>query len=486
MITKPGHTGTTEEPSTGRNVTVGHLLVVDDDPTHLALVRGWLEAEGFEVTVADSGESALSAIEVRRPDLVITDLVMGEIDGIRLLREVHRQDPVMPIIIMSGQAGIPDAVKATHLGACAFLTKTIEREAFVAEVQQALRSPSGKETVAGDGFGAKIVHRSQIMAELLGRARLVAEVDTTVLITGETGTGKEILAEAIHAASPRAGAPFIAINCSALPEELLESELFGHEKGAFTGAANRHEGLFQAADGGTLFLDEIGDMPLSLQAKLLRVLQDFKVRPVGSTSAVPVDVRIISATHHNLEELVERGDFRQDLFYRLSVVPLRMPSLHERREDIALLVEHFLVRVAERTSRRPKRFAPDAMRHLLAAEMPGNVRQLQNLVEQCSVLSPSDMIPAALVSQALSEKQGEFPTLDEAKQSFERRYLIGVLRAAEGNITTAARMAGRNRTEFYKLLGRHNLDPEKFRRRVARGNAKNSDGGPHPIRQDRS
>jgi len=449
----------------GKHAKSTHLLIVDDDRDHLALVERWLKLEGFDVTAADSGEAALGVLEARRPDLVVTDLVMGEIDGIRLLREIHRYDPVMPVIIMSGQAGIPEAVKATHLGACAFLTKPIEREALITEVRQTLTARTGRDGFADEGFAPKMVYRSQIMAELLGRARLVAAVDTTVLITGDTGTGKEVLAEAIHSASPRASSPFVAINCSALPEELLESELFGHEKGAFTGAVTRHDGLFQAANEGTLFLDEIGDMPLALQAKLLRVLQDFKVRPVGATTAVPVDVRIISATHHDLEKLVEQGDFREDLFYRLSVVPLRMPSLRERREDILLLVDHFLRLVGERTGRPAKRFAPDSMRHLLAADLPGNVRQLQNLIEQCSVLSPSDIIPAALTAQALREKPVEIPTLDEAKQSFERRYLIGVLRAAEGNVTTAARMAGRNRTEFYKLLGRHTLDPTRFRRR---------------------
>jgi two-component system response regulator GlrR len=444
-----------------------HLLVVDDDRDHLALIQRWLELADFTVTGAESGETALAVLESKRPDLVITDLVMTGIDGIRLLREIHRHDPVMPVIIMSGQAGIPEAVRATHLGASTFLTKPIERETLVKEVAQALAAHTGAENHASEGFGANIVYRSQTMAELLGRARLVAAVDTTVLITGETGTGKEVLAEAIHRASPRAKSPFVAINCSALPEELLESELFGHEKGAFTGAVTRHDGLFQAADGGTLFLDEIGDMPLPLQAKLLRVLQDFKVRPVGSTQAIPVDVRIISATHHDLEQLVEHNEFREDLFYRLSVVPLHMPSLRERREDIPLLAEHFLKRVAERTARPVKRFAPDALRHLMGADLPGNVRQLQNLVEQCSVLSPSDIIPVSLAAQALREKPSEIPTLDEAKQTFERRYLTGVLRAAEGNITTAARMAGRNRTEFYKLLGRHNLDPTSFRQRPA-------------------
>ena len=443
------------------------VMVVDDDCDHLALVERWLSLEGIGVAPAKSGETALAILETQRPDLVISDLVMTGIDGIHLLREIHRHDPVMPVIIMSGQAGIPEAVKATHLGASAFLTKPIQREALIAEVRQALTAQTGKDLKDNGGFATKIVHRSQIMAELLGRARLVAAVDTTLLITGETGTGKEILAEAIHAASARSQAPFVAINCSALPEELLESELFGHEKGAFTGAITRHEGLFQAADGGTLFLDEIGDMPLSLQAKLLRVLQDFKVRPVGSIHAVPVDVRIISATHHDLERLVEQGDFREDLFYRLSVVPLHMPNLRERREDIPLLTDHFLHRVADRTHRPAKRFAPDALHHMIGADLPGNVRQLQNLVEQCSVLSPSDIIPLSLTAQALREKPAQIPTLDEARQAFERRYLICVLRAAEGNITTAARIAGRNRTVFYKLLGRHSLDPARFRERTS-------------------
>jgi two-component system, NtrC family, response regulator GlrR len=462
------------------------LLVVDDDRDHLALVQRWLTLEGYEVTPADSGEAALAFLEAQRPDLVISDLVMRGMDGIRLLREIHRHDPVMPVIIMSGQAGIPEAVKATHLGATAFLTKPIQREALVAEVAQALSAHTGREPTDVNSFAPKLVHRSQIMAELLGRARLVAAVDTTVLITGETGTGKEVLAEAIHHGSPRAEKPFVAINCSALPEELLESELFGHEKGAFTGAVTRHEGLFAAADGGTLFLDEIGDMPVSLQAKLLRVLQDFKVRPVGSTRAIPVDVRIISATHHELERLVETGDFREDLFYRLSVVPLHMPSLRERREDIPLLVDHFLRRMAHRTGRPPKRFAPEALRHLVSADLPGNVRQIQNLVEQCSVLSPSDIIPLALTAQALREKPAQIPSLDEAKQAFERRYLIGVLRAAEGNITTAARMAGRNRTEFYKLLGRHNLDPTRFRQRAPGKDRKDSDAAPGAVRHEQA
>jgi two-component system response regulator GlrR len=301
------------------------------------------------------------------------------------------------------------------------------------------------------------------MQELLGRARLVASGDSSVLITGETGTGKEVLARAIHDGGPRRAAPFVGINCSALPEQLLESELFGHEKGAFTGAVARHQGLFQAAHQGTLFLDEIGDMPLPLQAKLLRVLQDFRVRPVGSVRSVSVDVRTISATHRDLEDMVAKGEFRADLYYRLNVVPLRVPSLRERREDIPLLVEHFLDTLARRQGRAKKRLAPEAMQCLAAAALPGNIRQLQNVVEQCTVLSTSEVIPPGLVAEALRDQPGGILPLDEAKLAFERRYLVGVLRTTEGKVAAAARLAGRNRTEFYKLLQRHGLDPARFR-----------------------
>ena len=440
-----------------------HLLVVDDDRDHLALVQRWLEVAGYSVSSAKSGERALAMLDDKRPDLVITDLVMAGIDGMRLLQEIHRHDPVMPIIILSGQAGIAEAVEATHLGASTFLSKPIDRQTLIVEVEKALSFQAGSNLTDTESFGAKIVYRSQVMAELLGRARLVSSVDTTVLISGETGTGKEILAEAIHQASPRHSAPFVAINCSALPEELLESELFGHEKGSFTGAITRHEGLFRAAHGGTLFLDEIGDMPLSMQAKLLRVLQDYKVRPVGSTRAYSVDVRIISATHHDLDRLVRQDAFREDLYYRLSVVPLHMPSLRERRDDIPLLMEYFLKSIALSTRRPPKRFSPEAQRRLMGADLPGNVRQLQNLAEQCSVLSPSNIIPLALTNQALRERPGEMPTLDQTRQTTDRRYLVGILRAAGGNVAAAARIAGRNRTEFYKLLARHELDPSRFR-----------------------
>lgn len=446
------------------------VLAVDDDTDHLALVERWLQLAGLQVRTATCGRDALVLLEIQRPDLVLTDLVMDEMDGLRLLSEIHRQDPVMPVMILSGRAAIPDALKAAHLGVTEFLTKPIQRDELTAVVMRALETVVGRRAASNSAFSRHIVHQSQLMREVLGKARLVAAADSSVLITGETGTGKEVLAKAIHEGSPRRDAAFVSINCSALPEQLLESELFGHEKGAFTGAVSRHKGLFQTANEGTLFLDEIGDMPLSLQAKLLRVLQDFQVRPVGSLQAVSVDVRLVSATNRDLEDMMSQGEFRADLYYRLNVVPLHLPSLRERREDIPLLIDHFLQEIARRQGCLRKRLSPQAIEYLVRTRLPGNIRQLQNIVEQCSVLSTSSVIPVGLVSDALRDQPGDVLPLDEAKLSFERRYLVGVLRTTEGNVTGAAKLAGRNRTEFYKLLHRHGLDPADFRAELSSAN----------------
>jgi two-component system response regulator GlrR len=283
-----------------------------------------------------------------------------------------------------------------------------------------------------------------------------------VLIRGESGTGKEVLARAIHKASPRIDNPFVAINCAAIPDQLLESELFGHAKGAFTGAVASHQGLFMAADSGTLFLDEIGDMPLALQAKLLRVLQEREIRPIGSGNSIPVDVRIISATHRNLAEAVAEGQFREDLYYRLNVVTLSLPALRERPEDIPLLARHFLEQ--QPAKRRAKAFTPEAMEMLVANEWPGNVRQLQNVVDHCSVLSSTPLISTALVARALHDKESvQDLSYANAKKQFERDYLIRLLKITGGQVSEAARLAGRNRTEFYRLLGKHQLTPSMFK-----------------------
>jgi len=439
------------------------LLLVDDDPDMLALLKVWFAEADLRVVTAASGSEALTQLDLNRPDLVITDLVMDEMDGLRLLREIHLHDPIMPVIMLSGEAQIDDAMQAAHLGVSAFLTKPAKREPVLEEVRRVLDRSGTQRQGAGQGFANRIIYRGTVMASLIEKARLVAASDSTVLITGNTGTGKELLAEAIHDGSARCAKPFVSINCSAIPDQLLESELFGHEKGAFTGAINRHEGLFQAADGGTLFLDEIGDMPLNLQSKLLRVLQDFHIRPLGATRSLPVDVRIISATHQDLESAVADNTFREDLYYRLSVVPLHLPGLDERREDIGPIVDHLLHTLGERHSRSARHFSPEARDYLQTASWPGNIRQLANVVEQCLVLSGTEILPLELVTSALRSQPAEVPSLDAARRSFERRYLIDILRISSGNVANAARLAGRNRTEFYKLLSRHHLDAGEFR-----------------------
>ncbi|MGH8683628.1 MAG: sigma-54 interaction domain-containing protein, partial [Burkholderiales bacterium] len=315
---------------------------------------------------------------------------------------------------------------------------------------------------AGD-WRANFITASPRMEDLLRRARLVAQSEASVLIVGASGTGKELLARAIHGASKRAAAPFVAVNCAAIPEALLESELFGHRKGAFTGAIYDHKGLFQSAEGGTVFLDEIGDMPVALQSKLLRALQEREVRPIGTSQAVPVDVRIVSATHRNLEERVASGQFREDLYYRLNVVSFPIPALAERPEDILPLARHFLTTTAARYGKDVRALAPDALELMVGAPWPGNVRQLANVVEQAVALATSPIVPAALVASALKAEPAGLTPLDEAKRAFERDYLIRILRITKGNVSHAARLAQRNRTEFYKLLDRHRLQPSMFK-----------------------
>ncbi len=437
------------------------LLVVDDDQEILTLLNNWLIKEGYSVAAALSGEEALQNIAAARPNLVITDLYMNGISGMQLLNTIHSDNPLLPVIMLSGQAQIQDAMKATHLGCSAFLTKPINQEELLNQIRQVLRLSRDKKS--GEGFVRDIIYRSKPMAELIDLAESVADTNVTLFISGATGTGKEIIAKAIHKASSRREHSFIAVNCGAIPEHLLESELFGHEKGAFTGANTRHEGLFMAANGGTLFLDEIGDMPLSLQVKLLRVLQDLEVRPVGSTRTYPIDVRIISATHKDLEKAVAEGEFREDLYYRLKVVPLYMPSLEERSDDIPLLVDHYLEQYSIRNKRRKKQFAPAAIEYLMASAWPGNIRQLINLVDMCATLCKSDVIPLSIVKKSIQNKPTQIQTLKEVKQQCERNYLISVMRISGGNVANAARVAGRNRTEFYKLLNQHNLDPADYR-----------------------
>lgn len=437
-----------------------HLLLVDDDPGLLKLLGMRLASEGYRVDTAESGQQGLRVLAKERIDLVISDLRMDEMDGMQLFSEIQKVQPGMPVIILTAHGSIPDAVSATQQGVFSFLTKPVDKDALYKAIDEALArsSPANDEQ-----WREAIVTRSPLMLRLLEQAQMVAQSDVSVLINGQSGTGKEILAQAIHNASPRHAKPFVAINCGALPEQLLESELFGHARGAFTGAVSNREGLFQAAEGGTLFLDEIGDMPAPLQVKLLRVLQERKVRPLGSNRDLDINVRIISATHRDLPKAMARGEFREDLFYRLNVVNLKIPTLAERTEDIPLLANYLLRQAADRHKPFVRAFSTDAMKRLMAANWPGNVRQLVNVIERCVALTSSPVISDALVEQALEGENTALPTFVEARNQFELNYLRKLLQITKGNVTHAARMAGRNRTEFYKLLSRHELDANDFK-----------------------
>ncbi|HMY78643.1 sigma 54-interacting transcriptional regulator [Thauera aminoaromatica] len=450
------------------------LLVVDDDADLLRLLAMRLQATGYDVATADSVAAARSRLGVERFDLVVSDVRLPDGDGLALFEDIRRQHPALPVILLTAHGTIPDAVEATALGVAGYLTKPFDSQALLQGIRQALQragpthARSGLRADAPGSAGdtawrAAILSRSSRMQAVLDEARLVAAADASVLIRGDSGTGKELLARAIHLASPRAAAPFVAINCGAIPEPLLESELFGHVRGAFTGATSAHQGLVQAAHGGTLFLDEIGDMPPALQVKLLRVLQERAVRPVGATRAQAVDLRIVSATHRDLDAALAAGQFRADLYYRIDVVSLQLPTLAERREDIPLLAGHFLRSLAHKYGRRLTGFAPEALEALATAPWPGNVRQLHNVVEQACALATTALIPRALVERALRVQPVEALGYAEAKRRFERNYLIQLLKLTAGNVSDAARLAERNRTEFYRLLQRHDLTPELFR-----------------------
>jgi two-component system, NtrC family, response regulator GlrR len=451
---------------------MARILIVDDDAALLRLLTMRLLAEGHEVLAAASGESALARLDHELPQLLITDLRMGGMDGLQLFEAVHRRHPLLPVLILTAHGTIPDAVKALQRGVFGYLAKPFEARELMGEVDRALAASQALganipiDEAAGDAGEAwreAILTRSPRMQQLLAEARMVAQSDASVLIQGDSGTGKELLARAIHAASSRARQNFVGVNCGAIPENLVESELFGHVKGAFTGAVRDRPGLFVEAQRGTIFLDEIADLPLSMQVKLLRVLQERELRPVGGERSVKLDVRVICASHRTLEDEVAAGRFREDLFYRLNVVNLALPPLAARREDIALLAQHFMATLSQRYGKPVNGFAPGALELLMAAPWPGNVRQLQNVVEKCVVLATGPLLDTALVQRALSNQSGEMLPFDEARRQFEREYLTQLLKLTAGNVSQAARLAQRNRTDFYALLGRHQLEPGAFK-----------------------
>ncbi|BBW92395.1 MULTISPECIES: sigma 54-interacting transcriptional regulator [Pseudoalteromonas] len=438
------------------------VLLVDDDASLLKLLAIRIESKGYQVTTCESGLAALQILKSHVFDAVITDLRMDEMDGMALHRQLQSRYPALPVIMMTAHGSIPDAVEATKQGIFAFITKPVDKD----ELFDSLANAIDIHGVNTDEAPSKsnIVTRSGAMLHLLEQVKLLGPTHVNVLISGASGTGKELLAQAIHQHSQVSNGPFVAINCGAVPGELLESELFGHKKGAFTGAVKDHQGLFQQAQGGTLFLDEIGDMPLNLQVKLLRVLQEKTIRPVGFQEEISIDVRIVSATHKNLPEAIKNQQFREDLYYRLNVVNLKLPPLCERREDISLLAQYFSASIAKRMNQNEKHFANDAMHALVRYDWPGNIRQLQNVVEQVVALTPGEVISAHLVLAALdsNEKSVEPLSLNDAKKEFERDYVINTLKMAGGNVAEGAKLAKRNRSDFYKLIKKHNIDVDSL------------------------
>lgn len=437
------------------------VLIVDDDESFLRLFSMRLDGKGYQTFAMDSAREALEKLPEIKPELVIADLRMDGMDGIGLLSELQKRYPGLPVLILTAHGTIPDAVSATQTGAFGFLTKPVDHDELQQRMSEALATSSFANS-PDESWRSEIVTRNAAMEEILDTARRLAPTKSTMLIRGPSGSGKEVIARAIHKASGRRG-DFVAFNCAAIPTDLLESELFGYRKGAFTGATRNHPGLFEQADKGTLLLDEIGDMPKILQAKVLRVIEDGQVRPLGSEQIIGVDVRIISATNRNLEEAIEAGEFREDLFYRLNVVTIELPPLSDRIEDIPPLVTRRLEYLAEQTGGKRKSFSSEALELLMSQQWPGNIRQLQNVVDQTVALSPSHVVSAEIVESTLGVKAAKLPSLSQARDDFMRGYLIQLLAATDGNVTQASKLAQRNRTDFHKLLAKHDIDASAFK-----------------------
>jgi len=433
------------------------ILVVDDDPGLLRLLTIRLRAENYDVEAVESAAQALAAATRFRPDLVISDLRMEPVDGIGLLKELQNRWPGLKVILLTAHGTIPDAVQATQMGAFGFLTKPVDKQELLDQIQRALKISGFTDST--EEWRSDIITRSAIMEERLAQAHMVAGTDARVLIIGESGTGKELLARAIHKASPRRARPFVVTSCAGIAEEQIDIDLFGADA---TGKV--HKGTLETADGGTVLLDEIAELPLRLQQKLLRTLQEEAVRPVGSDTPRPVNTRIISTTSRDIPQLTAAGKFREDLYYRLNVVQIEMPPLARRREDIPLLIAHFLAQIAADSGQRSI-YPPEALELLATADWPGNVRQLQNVVRQTAAVSQTPIVPVELVQQSLGGAPGRLPSFDEARDEFTRGYLSQILQITGGNVSQAARLAKRNRTDFYKLLGRHQLVPEDFKQR---------------------
>ncbi|HKV06160.1 MAG TPA: sigma-54 dependent transcriptional regulator [Candidatus Acidoferrales bacterium] len=455
-----------------------HILVIDDDANTLAsLARAFRLAE-HEATVCDNAARALDLAKSRRFDLILSDVVMPGRDGIALLEDLKNIGVASPVVMMSGQATIEMAVRATRLGAVNFLEKPISTEKLLLTVENAVRLARLEEENQDlkKRLGRHlIVWASAAMREVMEQVEHVAASETRVCIRGETGTGKELVARTLHEKSPRRGGPFISLNCAAVPAELMESELFGHEKGSFTGAAARHVGKFEQAHRGTLFLDEIGDMPLAMQAKLLRVLEEGEIERVGGGGPFAVDVRVVVATHRNLEEQVRQGKFREDLYHRVFVFPILLPPLRERREDIRVLAEHFIQQLAEQNHWKRKSLSPGALEALERHAWPGNVRELRNVVERALLFATGDVVEVATIGRALPQSAAASPgpasesialtagTLGERVEAFERETLLAELKRNRHHMTNTAKALGLERSHLYKKCQQLGIDLRAIR-----------------------
>jgi two-component system response regulator GlrR len=449
----------------------GKILVVDDDRNLVALIQMRLETAGYEVIAAFDELEAVERAKEQVIDLSIVDLQLVRQDGISLMEDLHRIIPRMPVLILTAYGSIESAVEAMKRGAYSYLTKPFEPQDLLFQIQKALenrRLSSEIERLKGlveERYSfSNIVTRSNKMQKVMEAISRIARTESTVLLLGESGTGKDLIAKAIHLASLRKDKSFVAVNCAALPEPLLESSLFGHEKGAFSGAIRSAKGLFLQAHEGTIFLDEIGDMPLSTQAKVLRVLQERHFYPVGSEKLTEVDVRIIVATNKNLEEQVKQGLFREDLYYRIHVIPIHLPPLRERKEDIPPLVEHFLGNFSRKAKKAIRGLTPQAMQKLMLYDWPGNIRELENVLEYAVAMSDKDFITEDLILRTKGVvTQAPIQPLKEARDAFEKSYLIYLLEISKGKVSEAARLAGKYRADLYLLLKKHNLTPDDFK-----------------------
>jgi two-component system response regulator GlrR len=446
------------------------ILVVDDDKNLLELLKLRLESDNYEVVAVLKEGDAIKETKNQIFDLSIIDLQLLAMDGISLMDELHSISPEMPVIILTAYGSIESAVEAMKRGAYNYLTKPFDPRELLLQVKNALKSQGllleikRLKGLLNERYDFKnIVAKSEKMQKILEKVSLVAKTDSTVAVFGESGTGKELIARAIHFASERKDKPFVAVHSAAIPETLLESELFGHEKGAFTGAIRSSKGFFVQANEGTIFLDEIGDMPLLIQAKLLRVLQEKQFYPLGTEKPVEVDVRVIVATNKNLEVEVKEGRFREDLFYRIFVIPITIPPLRERKEDIPALVEIFLREFSQQMNKEINGISPSAMQKIMLHDWPGNVRELKNTIEYAITMTRHQVITEDLILQGKSLSQDHLAPLKEARDAFEKDYITRLLDITRGNVSKAAKLAGKYRADFYHLLRKHNILPEEFK-----------------------